>query len=123
MTESPDTPPDTLPGARPDIRFVYITASGLDEARELGSALIEARLAACVNILDPMMSMYWWQGEVAETQETVLIAKTRAGLVDRLTALVQEIHSYSCPCVVALPVSGGNPSFLDWIAAETALPD
>lgn len=115
MTESPDI--------RPDIRIVYITASCIDEARELGSALIEARLAACVNIFDPMTSMYWWQGEVAEARETVLIAKTRADLVDRLTALVQEVHSYSCPCVVALPVSGGNPAFLDWIVAETAIPD
>jgi periplasmic divalent cation tolerance protein len=73
-----------------------------------------------VNVIDGMKSMYRWQGEVAEAQETVLIAKTRAALVDKVTDLVTDLHSYDCPCVVALPVTGGNPDFLQWIAAETS---
>ena len=103
-----------------EARLVYITTDGVEKAQAIGASLIQARLAACVNIIDGMRSMYRWQGEVAEAQETVLIAKTREALVAPLTDLVRELHSYDCPCVVALPVTGGNPEFLDWIAAETA---
>jgi len=100
--------------------FVYVTAGSLAEAREVGRALIEARLAACVNLLPGMRSMYHWQGAVQEDEEVVLIAKTREALLDRLVETVRRVHSYECPCVVALPVAGGNPAFLDWIAEETA---
>jgi periplasmic divalent cation tolerance protein len=106
--------PDT-----PDTRLIYITAENTDEARAIGRALVEARLAACANVLGPMTSIYRWEGVVQEGEEAVLIAKTTAALVEALTAKVQELHSYECPCVVALPVEGGNPAFLDWIAAET----
>lgn len=102
------------------LQFVYITTAGMEEARRIGRALVEARLAACVNILDGMSSIYWWEGEIEEGRETVLIAKTRADLVERLTAKVRELHGYDCPCIVALPISGGNPAFLEWIAAETS---
>lgn len=104
-----------------DARLIYITTESPDEARAIGAALVEARLAACVNILGPVTSMYRWQGAVAEAEETALIAKTRADLVDALTSFVLEMHSYSCPCIVALPIVGGNPEFLQWIATETTL--
>ena len=103
-----------------DARLIYITTDGVEEAKAIGRALVEARLAACVNILDPMISMYWWGGKVTDGRETVLIAKTTAARTDALIAKVRELHSFSCPCVVALPVVAGNPGFLDWIAAETA---
>lgn len=106
--------PDT-----PDTRLIYITAESTDEARAIGRALVEACLAACANVLGPMTSIYRWEGVVQEGEEAVLIAKTTASLVDALTAKVRELHSYDCPCVVALPVDGGNPAFLDWIVAET----
>ena len=99
--------------------FIYVTASDSEEARRIGRALVEARLAACANVIDRVTSVYWWQGEVQEGDEAVLIAKTREDLVDDLTAKVKKLHSYECPCVVALPVTGGNAEFLDWIAAET----
>lgn len=102
-----------------DARLIYITTNGPEEARAIGRALVEARLAACANILDPMTSIFQWEGKVQEGQETVLIAKTTAALVDALTAKVRELHSYDCPCVVALPIEGGNPAFIEWIAAET----
>lgn len=102
-----------------DARLIYITADGADEARRIGRALVEARLAACANILDPMTSVYWWEGKVQEGQETVLIAKTTADHVAALTAMVGELHSYDCPCIVSLPIDGGNPAFLEWIAVET----
>ncbi len=100
-------------------RFIYITTDGPDEARAIGRALVEARLAACVNILDPMASLYWWEGEVREGRETVLIAKTTAELVAALTEKVRALHSYDCPCIVALPIEGGNSAFLEWIGAQT----
>lgn len=102
-----------------ETRLIYITTDGPDEARSIGRALVEARLAACANILDPMTSIFRWDGKVQEGRETVLIAKTTAALVDALTEKVRDLHSYDCPCVVALPVDGGNPGFLEWIAAET----
>ena len=101
-------------------RIVYLTAGSAEEARAIGRALVDERLAACVNILDPMTSLYRWEGELCEDRETVLIAKTRAELVDALTERVVALHSYDCPCVAALPIVGGNARFLDWIAGETA---
>lgn len=103
--------------------LVYITASGPEEARRIGRALVAARLAACANVHSGVASIYWWEGEVQEEAEAVLIAKTRDSLVEPLTDKVRELHSYECPCVVALPVAGGNPSFLDWIDAETRSPE
>lgn len=99
--------------------FVYITCASLDEAKRIGRALVEARLCACVNILPGMTSLYWWQGKIEEGQETVLIAKTREALLDALTAKVKALHSYQCPCVVAIPVQAGNDDYVKWIEAET----
>jgi periplasmic divalent cation tolerance protein len=99
--------------------FVYMTASSAEEAKKLGRALVEARLAACVNILDRMTSYYWWQGKIEEGAEAVLIAKTTRAHLDALTAKVKSLHSYSVPCVVGLAIEGGNKDFLDWIGAET----
>lgn len=101
-------------------RWVYITTSTLEEARRIGRQLVEERLAACVNIIPGMTSFYWWQGKIEEGNETVLIAKTRAELVARLTERVKALHSYTVPCVVALPILGGNPGFLQWIVDETS---
>lgn len=103
----------------PEARLIYITTDGAEEARAIGRALVEAQLAACANVLGPMTSIYRWEGAVQEGQEAVLIAKTTAALVEELTARVRELHSYDCPCIVSVPIDGGNPAFLDWIAAET----
>lgn len=102
--------------------WVYMTASNRDEAGRIGRALVAERLAACANIVDGMQSFYWWQGKLEEGSEAVLIAKTRTALLGRLTARVKALHSYSCPCVVALPIQGGNRDYLDWLAAETRAP-
>ncbi len=100
-------------------RFVYITASSAEEAGKIGKALVEARLAACANVIGAIQSYYWWDGAVQQDTEAALILKTRADLVEALTAKVKELHSYDCPCVVALPIDAGNPEFLAWIDAET----
>lgn len=101
-------------------RFLYMTASGPEEARRIGRALVEHRLAACVNIIEGMESIYWWEGRIQEDRETLLIAKTRAELFEPLLEKVKALHSYDCPCVVALPIESGNPEYLDWIGTETA---
>ena len=101
------------------LSWVYMTCGSLDEARKLGQVLLEKNLAACVNILDGMRSLYRWEGAVQEDQETVLIAKTRHELVNELTKAVQSVHSYDCPCIIELPIQGGNPEFLKWIYSET----
>ncbi len=100
--------------------LVYITCKDKTEAENVGRALVEAKLAACVNIIDGMQSMFWWEGAAQKESETVLLAKTKVGLVQKLTEKVKSVHSYDCPCVVALPIIDGNPEFLQWIQDETA---
>lgn len=99
--------------------FLYITADTLEEAASLGRTLVEERLAACVNILGGITSFYWWAGEVQQGAETALIAKTRADLTEAVTERIKSLHGYDCPCVVALPIGGGNEDFLAWIGEET----
>jgi periplasmic divalent cation tolerance protein len=100
------------------VNFIYMTAGSKTEARKIGKALVESRLAACVNILDNMQSIYRWEEKVQEDSEVVLIAKTTDRLVAQLIDKVKSLHSYDCPCIVSLPVSSGNPPFLDWVREE-----
>jgi len=100
--------------------LIYMTTETREQAERIGHALVGERLAACVNIVDGMRSIYWWDGAVRQSGETILIAKTRKSLVDRLTERVRELHEYDCPCIVSLAIDGGNKAFLDWIEAETA---
>lgn len=99
--------------------FVYITASDASEAARIGRALVEERLAACANVINGMTSIYRWQDEICEDTEAVLIAKTSDDKVAALTERVKALHSYDCPCIAALPITGGNPAFLSWIEEQT----
>jgi periplasmic divalent cation tolerance protein len=98
--------------------FVYITTADKAQARDIGRHLVQSRLAACVNILDNMNSMYFWQDEFQDDQEAVLIAKTTQERLQSLIDAVREKHSYDCPCIVAMPIAAGNPAFLEWIGAQ-----
>jgi periplasmic divalent cation tolerance protein len=100
------------------VNFIYMTAGNKEEARNIGKELVTSRLAACVNILDNMKSVYMWDGEVQEDSEVVLIAKTTRERLPELVEKVKSIHSYECPCIVSLPVLDGHKPFLDWIAEE-----
>lgn len=100
-------------------QFVYMTCENLAEAENIGSILVERRLVACVNILGGMKSMYWWKGKVETAQEVVLIAKTTEVLLPELSEAVKAMHGYEVPCIVAMPIRGGNPDFLAWIRKET----
>ena len=100
--------------------MIYITCGSKDEATTIARTLVEERLAACANIIDGMRSVYWWRGSVTEDDEIVVILKTTADRVGALTERVKVLHSYDLPCVVEIPLGGGNAAYLDWIAAETA---
>jgi periplasmic divalent cation tolerance protein len=100
--------------------FVYTTYPSLVEAERAGRSIVERRLAACVNILPGMISHYWWEGKVERGEEVVMIFKTRASLADAVRAAVKETHSYTTPAIVVLPIEGGDPTYLQWIVAETA---
>ena len=97
-----------------------MTAGSKDEARKIGKELVTTKLAACVNILDNMNSFYMWEGKIQDDTELVMIAKTTEERVPALVEKVKSLHSYDCPCIVSIPISGGNQAFLDWIAAEVA---
>jgi periplasmic divalent cation tolerance protein len=99
--------------------LIYITASSVDEATAIGRSLVDERLAACANVLPGSTSIYHWQGAIAEGRECALIAKTTPQRVDALIVRVKALHSYDCPCIVALPITAGNPEFLEWITTET----
>lgn len=100
-------------------RFIYVTAANPEQAKAIGEALVAERLAACANILTPMASIYRWQGKIQHDTEAVLIAKTRAELVEQVIARVRALHTYTVPCIVSLAIEAGNPDFLQWIADET----
>jgi periplasmic divalent cation tolerance protein len=103
----------------PPLSFVYVTAGGKADALAIGRVLVEERLAACVNAIDGMTSVYRWQNAIEESQEAVLIVKTRTALVPAVVERVKTLHAYTCPCIVSWPLETGNPDYLDWLAAET----
>jgi periplasmic divalent cation tolerance protein len=100
------------------VNLIYITAKDKAEARKIGSELLESKLAACVNIIDNMNSLYVWEGKIQDDKEVILIAKTTEARVPLLIEKVKTLHSYDCPCIVSIPVSDGNDEFLEWIANE-----
>ena len=97
--------------------LVYITASNEKEALNIGKTLVSERLAVSVNIITSVRSLYWWEGKIQDEQEVVIVAKTGAALVEKLTERVISMHSYICPCVVSIPIEKGHAAFLDWIEA------
>lgn len=95
------------------------TAPDRTVAERIARALVEERLAACVNLLPGVTSVYRWQGAVETAGEVLLLAKTVPAQLEALTARVAELHPYEVPEVIALDVSGGLPAYLQWIASET----
>ncbi len=102
--------------------LIYVTTKDKAEARRIGRHLVQNRLAACANIFDQMNSMYIWKDEFQDDQEAVLILKTTETRLPELIAAVRSLHSYEVPCIVTLPILGGHPPFLDWIAEQVAPP-
>ena len=101
------------------IILVYITVKDKNQARAIGRTLVREKYAACANIIDRITSLYFWEGNLCNDTEAALIIKTRKSLLDRVIKRVKQLHSYSVPCIVALPIIGGNPDFLKWVRQET----
>jgi periplasmic divalent cation tolerance protein len=99
--------------------FVYITAKDKSQALQIGRALVEEHLAACINVWDGMHSIYRWEGAVEEASEAVLMVKTSELRVPEIVDRVKALHTYACPCVAAWPIDNGNPSYLEWIERES----
>lgn len=102
-----------------DTRIILTTAGSQEEARKIAHALVERRLAACVNIVPQIESVYRWQGKVETAHEWLLLIKTQAELFEHVRDAVKELHSYDLPECVMLEVSGGSQEYLDWITKNT----
>ena len=100
------------------VRVVLTTAPTVEVARDLGSAVVGERLAACANVLPGVTSIYRWEGEVKREGEALVILKTTAGAVERLRARIVELHPYDVPEVVVLNVESGHEPYLAWVRAE-----
>lgn len=99
---------------------VYVTAGSAEEAEQLAQTLVGERLAACVNRIKSVRSVYRWQGQVEQSDEELLIIKTRKDLFNALEKRVRELHSYSVPEVIALPVVAGSAGYLGWLSDQVA---
>jgi periplasmic divalent cation tolerance protein len=99
--------------------FVYTTHPSVVEAERVGRELVERRLCACVNILPGMVSLYWWQGAIERGDEAVMIVKTRAALTEAVRAAVRQLHSYTTPAILVLPIESVDPDYKRWLLTET----
>jgi len=97
---------------------LFITTPTADEAQRIAEALLTQRKAACVNIVPRVSSHFWWQDRLDSAQESLLIVKTKASLLNEIVTLVRQAHSYDIPEIIALPIVGGNQDYLEWINKE-----
>ena len=98
---------------------VYITAPNEEESAKIARALVEERLAGCVNIIKPIRSIYRWQENIEDDTETLMIVKTQKRLFESLENRVRELHSYSVPEIIAVPVVEGSKDYLKWLEEVT----
>ena len=99
--------------------FVYTTHPSVVEAERIGRELVERRLCACVNILPGMVSLYWWQGAIERSEEAAMIIKTRDALAEPIRAAVRQLHSYTTPAILVLPIESVDPDYKEWLLTET----
>ncbi len=101
---------------------ILITAGSSEEAGKIARALVEQKLAACVNLIDPIRSVYRWEGKVAEDGEVLLIIKSSRELFDEVRRVVEQMHSYQVPELICLPVIDGSPNYLNWLTESLKSP-
>jgi periplasmic divalent cation tolerance protein len=101
--------------------LIYTTFPSLDDAKQTGRFLVENRLAACVNILPQITSIYMWDGKLQEDGETAMLVKTTAGRRHQVVDEIKRLHPYTVPARLVLPIAGGGTDFLAWIAAQCAI--
>lgn len=99
--------------------IIFITAGSKKEAETIAHALVRKRLAACVNILPSIESVYTWKGRIQTSKECLLIAKTRKGLFLKVEKAVKRLHSYECPEIIAFPLTKGSADYMRWIEEST----
>jgi periplasmic divalent cation tolerance protein len=99
--------------------LLYTTHPSIVEAERVGRTLVARRLCACVNILPGMVSYYWWQGALERGDEVVMIVKTRASLAEAVRSAVKELHSYTTPAILVMPLENVDPDHHAWIIKET----
>ncbi len=99
---------------------IFMTASSVDEARKIGQTLVEERLVACCNIVQPIESIFQWQGKLNIEREVLMICKTGAGNFAAVEKRVKQLHSYKVPEIIGVPITQGSQDYLDWIRNETA---
>ncbi len=104
---------------RNNVVVIFVTAPDGRVANRIARTLVQERLAACVNILPGLRSHYWWDGELQESAELLMLVKARKTDVQAVANRVRELHPYKVPEVVAADIIGGLPSYIDWIQAET----
>ena len=113
----------TFKGKREVGQFIYvvlfITTADDEEAQLISRVLLEQKKAACVSIVPKVSSLFWWQGNIEQAKESLLVVKTRAELLDEIAKLVKEIHSNDVPEIIALPIVGGSQDYLEWVGEET----
>jgi len=97
---------------------LFITTANADEAQRIADVLLNERKAACVNIVPRVSSRFWWQGKLESAEESLLIVKTKASVLDEVVNLVKKHHGYDVPEVIALPIIGGNQDYLEWMGKE-----
>lgn len=102
-----------------DNLIVFITASSEDEASKISRALVEARLAGCVNIIKNIRSIYSWEEKIEDETEVLMIAKTQKNLFDSLMKKVKALHSYKVPEIIAMPIVDGSEDYLKWLGQVT----
>jgi len=107
----------SLCGRNMSYNIVIMTASSREEAVKIVRTLLEERLIACANIMDPVSSFFWWQGKIEEEKEALVIMKSHENLFKKLSKRVTELHSYDVPEILALPIVEGSQSYLDWMKA------
>ena len=96
-----------------------MTSSSVEEADLISNSLLEKKLIACSNIINDMKSTFWWNGNIQKENEVLIIAKSTKALLDNIIVEVKSIHNYDVPEILAIPILGGNPDYLDWIIEET----
>ncbi len=101
---------------------IFITSPSRGEAKRLGCHLVSEGLAACVNIVPGLISLFRWEGKLHEEREFLLIVKSRTSCFKKLEKRVRELHSYSVPEVIGLPIVEGSKAYLQWVRAMTTLP-
>ena len=101
---------------------IFITAANKKEAEKIANKLVEKRLAACVNIIDNVRSIFWWEAKIDSANEVFMIVKSKKSYLSRIIKLVKSLHSYQVPEIIALPIVGGDKNYLNWLDESVRQP-